>query len=707
MDVSLTHSPLLLVVALFAAAALTWWTYGQTTPTVRGLRRMVLATLRFVALFIVILLLFEPIFRRMDSRDDPPILAVLTDVSESLSVAEGSTLIREALSEILEDDIRFYSFDANATRLLDFNPDSLRFNGGRTDIARGLNHVERDLNRRNLRGILLISDGRYNTGRNPLYLAERFKVPIYTTVIGDTTARRDVRTTRIVTNEVAYLGTQVPVRVGVRASGFEGERVTVSLSDGGRRIQSEAITLPEDGVEVTVDLFVTPTSPGIHYLTGSVSQSPGEVTYRNNAESAAVRVLDTKRHVLMLAAAPGPDLTALRTVLEADRNTELTTLTQRAPGSFYEGSLPENLTQYDLLILAGYPGRAADPSVAVRVAGAIEGGLSALFILTQQTDLNRLSTAFGDALPVRPEVIRPGFSEAGFVISPAGSTHPALQVPDVEQSAVGGLPPVLINESRWSVAPDARVLATQRRGGVALNDPLLVVRSRGNSRTAAFLGAGTWRWANVPADLEALSGFFPGLMENLMQWTTARTDRRRVRVRPTHAQFGEREPVTFAGQVYDESLNPIEDADLRVTVAAPGGSQTPFTMRPVGNGRYTLNAGVLTPGSYTFRARAERAGEALGTDAGAFSVGSLALEFREPGADAVLMRQLALRSGGRVVPIADVPSLRDQLASEGRFEANTIEQERETPLLHLPFLLAIVIAALTLEWFLRKRGGMV
>ena len=205
---------------------------------------MVLATLRFVALFIVILLLFEPIFRRMDSRDDPPILAVLTDVSESLSVAEGSTLIREALSEILEDDIRFYSFDADATRLLDFNPDSLRFNGGRTDIARGLNHVERDLNRRNLRGILLISDGRYNTGRNPLYLAERFKVPIYTTVIGDTTARRDVRITRIVTNEVAYLGTQVPVRVGVRASGFEGERVTVSLSDGGRRIQSEAITLP-------------------------------------------------------------------------------------------------------------------------------------------------------------------------------------------------------------------------------------------------------------------------------------------------------------------------------------------------------------------------------------------------------------------------------------------------------------------------------
>ncbi len=698
---------MLLAAALLAAAALTWWTYGRTTPSVRGFRRLFLATLRFVALFIVILLLFEPIFRRLDSHDEQPILAVLTDVSESLSMAQSSNLVKEALSGMADEDIQFYSFDADALRILEFDSDSLEFVGDRTDIAKGLNRVERDLNGRNLRGVLLISDGRYNTGRNPLYLAERFKVPIYTTVVGDTTAQRDVRVTRMVTNEVAYVRTQLPVRIGVSASGYEGERVTVSLSDGGSVVQSEAITLPEDGVEVTVDLTVTPTNPGIHQLTGSVSQSPGEVTYRNNSESASVRVLDTKRKVLLLAAGPGPDLTALRTVLEADANIELTTRTQRAPGSFYEGGLVDDLSQYDLVVLAGYPGRAADPSVAARVATAVNDGLSALFILTQQTDLNRFNAVFGEVLAVRPEVIRPGFSEAGFVISPAGSTHPALQVPDVDQSTVGGLPPVLVNESRWAVAPDARVLATQRRSGVALNDPLLVVRNRGNSRTAAFLGAGTWRWANVPQDLEAVSGFFPGLIENLMQWVTTTADRRRVRVRPTHAQFGENEVVTFAGQVYDESLNPIEDADLRVTVTAPGGTQTPFTMQPVGNGRYTLNAGVLGAGSYTFSARAERAGENLGDDGGAFSVGSLALEFREPGADAALMRQLAMRSGGRVVPIADVPTLRDQLASEGRFEPNSIEQERETPLLHLPILLAIAIAALTLEWFLRKRAGMV
>src|SRR5690606_38283003 len=161
------------------------------------------------------------------------------------------------------------------------------------DIARGIRTVEEQLEGRNLRGIVLISDGRYNTGRNPLYLAERVRVPIYTAVVGDTTAQRDVRVSRVVTDEVAYVGSLLPVRVGVRG----GRRATVALVEGGRTVASEAVTLPADGLETTVGLEVTPTQPGLHRYAVAVSRLPGEATYRNNAESVTVRVLDTKRRV--------------------------------------------------------------------------------------------------------------------------------------------------------------------------------------------------------------------------------------------------------------------------------------------------------------------------------------------------------------------------------------------------------------------------
>ena len=93
-------------------------------------------------------------------------------------------------------------------------------------------------------------------------------------------------------------------------------------------------------------------------------------------------------------------------------------------------------------------------------------------------------------------------------------------------------------------------------------------------------------------------------------------------------------------------LNYFDDADVRVTVRLPDGDETPYTMRPLGNGRYALDAGSLPPGDYRFTATASRAGSDLGTDAGAFAVGALTLEFRETTADASLMRQLARRSGG-------------------------------------------------------------
>src|SRR5690606_458357 len=85
-------SPLLLLLALAAAGALTWWTYGRSTPRATGAKRGLLVGLRFVALFVVVLLLFEPVFRFVDRREEPPVLAVLVDASESLTAdPEGAS----------------------------------------------------------------------------------------------------------------------------------------------------------------------------------------------------------------------------------------------------------------------------------------------------------------------------------------------------------------------------------------------------------------------------------------------------------------------------------------------------------------------------------------------------------------------------------------------------------------------------------------
>lgn len=721
MSLSFGLSPFGLLLCLLAAAALTFWAYQRTVPALSPGRRAVLMGLRFAALFVLLALLFQPLLRRTTEEAQPPRLAVLVDTSLSLSLdAEGEAAgadvpasVRAVLRGLPEDGparaARFYAFSGEVAPRPAADPawvDSLAFTGPRTNIARALEYVREDLKNDNLRGVVLISDGRYNTGRNPLYVAERYPVPIYAVVVGDTTQRRDVQVRRVTTNELAYVGTELPVQVGLRADAYAGETVTVSLLRGGGVLAQQRVQLPAGSAEIPVDLAVTPAEEGLLRLTVAVSRLPGEATYRNNTESVTVRVLRSKRRVLLLAAAPSPDLSAVRQLLEEDANAEVQPFVQKGPGTFYEGALPASFQAYDLIALVGYPGRGADAATVQRVAAAAEAGTPLFFMFSQQTDLNLLRQHLGGVLPAVPATVRPGFSEALVVPTPAGRQHPLLSVPGAPAAGWQALPPLLVSESRWQTSPDARVLATAEVRGVALDDPVLVVRQRGRLRTTALLGSGTWRWKNLPADLQPLSALWPGLFSNTSRWLTTPEDDRRVRVRPTEGVFDGGEPVQFSGQVYDESLQPLSDAAVEVAVTTPDGTRLPFTMDAVGNGRYVLVAGTLPEGTYRYTATARRGEAELGTDAGTFAVGGLTIEFKETRADADLMRQLAQRSGGALLMPAEAARLAELLQASGTFVPQVRERVQERKLWHMAWLLAVVLALLTAEWLLRKRSGM-
>ena len=711
MDLSLAVSPVVLAASAVAAGALAWWAYGRSTPAVGGWRRGALAALRWAALFVVLLLLFDPVWRRVTRTGEPPLLAVLVDDSESLRLGDGAASpaarVRAALDGVPDDAaLRFYRFSSDArlagTRL---RGDSLAFRGERTDIAAALGRVSADFAGRNLRGVVLVSDGRVTDGRNPAYLAERFPVPIWTAVAGDSVSSRDLRLERAVTNDVAYVGSPLPIQAGVRATGFAGRPAAVTVSSGGRVLGRQSLAAPADGAEAVVDLELTPTAPGLRRYTVAVGPLPGEATTRNNRRTVTVRVLDDSRRVLVVAAGPSPDLAALRATLEADRSLEVTVHTQRSPGQFYEGPLPDALGRFDLLVLAGYPGAAADAATAGRLGAAAAGGLPVVFVATATTDLGRLAAAFGEVLPVSPQAVRPGAVEVSLAPTAAGEGHPVLDV-GVAPDRLGALPPLALSPSRWALQPGARVLASVRRGGAVLTAPLLVVRQRADVRSAALLGAGSWRWRTLPDDLGDLRGVYGRLLDRTVRWTTATRDRRPVRVRPDRVLFGERDRVTFSGQVYGENLAPVDDARVELTVRGPGPPAT-VTMRALGNGRYAADLGVRAPGTYTFTAQASVGGATLGSDRGSFGVGRLAAEFREPGADPALMRQVATRSGGAVVGLDTLGAFVQGLRDRGALADRPLVREDETPLLDLWPLLVLAVSLLAVEWVWRKRLGMV
>jgi hypothetical protein len=715
MPFSLGLNPIFLLLCLLSAAGLAAWTYRRTIPELAPRMKWFLGGTRFAALALILFLLFEPVWQRFDRRESSPVMAVLLDDSQSagresasegsINVAEMTRLVANGLPRNIEGAaVEFFRFSRSIEPVerSTATGDALAFDGDRTNLSGSLSALQRRYQDRRLAGVILVSDGIYNTGSNPLYIAEQFGAPIYTIVVGDTTEQRDVSIRRVTANEIAYSGRQTPVQVGIRSVGFAGERVTVSLSRSGNIVASEQVILAEGSAEFPVDLFFEPETPGIERLRVAVSRLDGEVTHENNQTNLVMRVLESRRQLLLVAGAPGPDVATLRQILTDDPDIELTTRIQRDGRSFYEGDMPSDLSVFDAILLADYPGAGSDPGALRHLAEAARAGRPLIYVAGLHTDLNLLSAHLGAYLPAAPRRDRGGTAEA----QPRLTDGAALPGAAPPSEALRRLPPLTVLEGVWQETPGARVVARQQIRGVDIPDPIIALRTQGGYRSAAVLGAGTWRWKNLPADLQAHEQVWPTLLSDLVQWVATREDERRVRVRPIDDLFSGDDPVAFTGQVYDERFEPVDDASVTVTVEAPDGRQFPHLMQPAGHGRFTLDAGMLPEGQYAFTASAEHNGVPVGSDRGAFEVGALDLEHRETRADADLMRQIALRSGGTHIDPERLDDLPRIIASGTSLAPHVVEEARSLPLWHLSPLLFVAIGLLAMEWFFRKRSGL-
>ncbi len=705
--------PILYVSLLSLTVAFAVWIYRRTHALSRH-QRLLLTLLRSTTLGLVLTLMADPLLVRTKRQQQAPELALLIDDSASLPLAarDSSQQLAQRLQQTLPwealQSTRRYVYGFGATlRPLPNEPhrliDSLRFQQTRTDLNQAILQVQK--RHPNLRAIVLISDGQFNTGPSPLYTAERLGLPIFTVAVGDTARPRDIWIDRLETNTLTYTRTSLPIVAHLQARGFAGTTVTVRLEVNGRAIDRQPLTFNTAEEQATVSFLYEPQQPGLHRLRVYAEPVAGEFLYSNNGESATVRVLERRRRILLLGIAPEPDLANLQRLLNQNTDLEVTPRVQRDSRRFYGGPLPDTLNAFDLIILMGYPGREASTTDLERLTAAARR-VPLLFLLSPQTDLRRLS-ALADVLPFRPDQILPGYVSATFQLQPEARMHAVFDLPGGMPSTLDQLPPLRIPLSTWRIAPDARVLAIARSSDEAAPTPLLIVQERDGHRHAALLGSGTWRWSSLPEPFDELRIFWETLLNNLIQWLTVPNGNQQVRIQPERDTFGEDEPVRLLGEVYDERLAPVSDATVTVDVWDADSTRYPFRMEPTGNGRYRLDINDLPQGLYRYRGEARRGTELLGYDSGYFAVGATTLEYKTPWADWNLLQQLARRTGGQFLPLSEATALATALQQAGLLTpSETLVQAEWRPRMTWP-LLVLIILLLSAEWVLRKRFGVV
>ncbi|MEN3940198.1 glutamine amidotransferase [Prosthecobacter sp. SYSU 5D2] len=255
----------------------------------------------------------------------------------------------------------------------------------------------------------------------------------------------------------------------------------------------------------------------------------------------------------------------------------------------------------------------------------------------------------------------------------------------------------------FSIKPGASVLATVS-GDEHDSLPALAAQRFGEGRVASLMIADMWRWGmrdeTTAKDLERA-------WRQMMRWLVVDVpDRIQIVSTPEDGR------IKLEVRVRDRSFRAQDDAMVKIEVTGPDGKPSTLYAEPSLKEAGLFEAEFFPRDSGPYRAAATvestadntlPADKILGAKATGWVHDPLTAEFAsvKPGND--WMDRIAQESGGQKLLLKDISSLPDLLKNI----RVPVEETITKPLWHTPWIFALVLTLLTLEWYLRRKGGMV
>jgi hypothetical protein len=683
---------------------------------------MILTALRAATLSILLFLLFEPVFTRITGSAVKPKIAVFIDNSISAGEKDAKIDRRQAIREAIEKSgilkespelLNINLFDSDVFEVINFNADSLKFKGQSTDLSKTIRKLIAS-NEKNYRAGIIISDGAFNTGNNPIYDVNVCDKPLYVIGVGDSSQTKDIAVQSIIANEIAYLDNASPVNVNIKSSGFESGSVKVRLMENGSQIGEQIVNISQAKQSFSVNFDYKPKSEGIQKLTAAVEGLDGEITKRNNSYSDFIKVLKNKRKIAVFAGAPSPDLSFINNILREEKGAIIDQYVQKKGAQYYEKEpSAAALKDAEMIFLIGFPIASTSENSIQLIRKELSEGKPVFFVSGQNINYSKLAQ-LEEFLPFKT---LSGNSQE-FSVTPdfsaQAASHPALRISggDKDLDMWNSLPPIFRTEHYVSVKPESEKLAGSKLNNTPMKEPLILTRAFQNKKSIAILGYGIYRWKLIGYG-EALSkgensaiDLFKTFIQNSTRWLSVDQNNKNVTIKTSKKLYSAGEKVEVIAQVYDASYTPIDDAKVEVKINSKN-QKRDLLLSAMGAGRYYALVDGLPEGDYYYSGDASKGGSKIGSDAGRFSVGEIALEYQNLSMNAPLLRDMADRSGGKFYTPDNCSNILNDIKAHKNFKERSVTTRTESALWQAAWALALALLCMSAEWFLRKRFGMI
>ncbi|MGA8497693.1 MAG: hypothetical protein WB764_19555 [Xanthobacteraceae bacterium] len=521
------------------------------------------ATIRALALGLVVLALANPSLTREDRDPLSSVAVVVVDKSPSQSFGDRTQQTEAARAAVVE---RLSHIPGLDVRVVEAGQADGETDGTRLFTALGTTLADVPTDR--VAGVIMITDGRVHDVPQDAG-ALGFAAPIHALITGSKD-ERDRRVALIAAPRFGIVGQTQTITYRVEDQGTKETSAAVTVRRDGDIVETRTVPV---GIPQNVDIAIP--HGGQNIVEIEAAPVPGELTTVNNRAVVTIDGVRDKLRVLLVSGEPHAGERTWRNLLKSDASVDLVHFTILRPPEKQDGTpinelsliafptrelFQQKIGEFQLIIFDRYARQGVLPIIYfdnitryVRDGGAVLVAAGPDY--ASQTSLWR--TPLDAILPAEPDgnvtdqAFRPSLTELG-------RRHPVTRGLDGADSN----PP---NWSEWF-----RVVDTRNATGTTVMQgpdakPLLVLSHEGNGRVALLLSDHIWLWAR---------GFEGGgphldLLRRLSHWLMGEPDLEEEALR-----------LKMSGRNLVVQRQTMADSVADVTLTSPSGASRVLKLEP-------------------------------------------------------------------------------------------------------------------------------
>jgi hypothetical protein len=521
------------------------------------------ATIRALALALVVLALANPSLTREDRDPLSSVAVVVVDKSPSQSFGDRTQQTEAARAAVVE---RLSHIPGLDVRVVEAGQADGETDGTRLFTALGTTLADVPTDR--VAGVIMITDGRVHDVPQDAG-ALGFAAPIHALITG-TKDERDRRVALIAAPRFGIVGQSQTITYKVEDQGTKETSAAVTVRRDGDVVETRTVPV---GIPQNVDISIP--HGGQNIVEIEAAAVPGELTTVNNRAVVTIDGVRDKLRVLLVSGEPHAGERTWRNLLKSDASVDLVHFTILRPPEKQDGTPINELSliafptrelfqtkigEFQLIIFDRYARQGVLPIIYfdnitryVRDGGAVLVAAGPDY--ASQTSLWR--TPLDAILPAEPDgnvtdqAFRPSLTELG-------RRHPVTR----------GLEGAASNPPNWSQW--FRVVDTRNATGTTVMQgpdakPLLVLSREGKGRVALLLSDHIWLWAR---------GFEGGgphldLLRRLSHWLMGEPDLEEESLR-----------LKMSGRNLVVQRQTMADSVADVTLTSPSGTSRTLKLEP-------------------------------------------------------------------------------------------------------------------------------